>query len=483
MSPDLTEIFAVVDGLAPQPAVVDQSDVWAAYRIGEDVFLDGLRMTPSGDGARIGIYAEDRLIFVEDQGKWYEYEHGRWAMGAGQAPTLRIGKEVAHEMHRDVDRMPRGEKVLDEEHGRMNKWAKKFDSVAGMTAAAALAAVDPPIRAHSSRLDNDPMLFNVANGTVDLRTGELRPHSSADLITMKSAVAFDAEAGCPEWMRFLDEMLPDPEVRCWLKCFAGYCLSGRVDAQILPIFIGTGANGKSVTLNVLRELLGEYGIPAPIDLLIVQHNEPHPTSIATLRGRRLATGVEIPPGARLAEAKVKELTGGDELTARFMREDFWTFKPSHKLVLAANHLPRISGTDDGIWRRLRVVEFPTTIPPNRRDGQLTDRLIAELPGVLNWAIAWQRDGLPVPAAVELATDAFRRDSDSVAQFVNESGVVVLAKNGTCPARKLRDLYEEFCGDNSLAPVSVKAFPTALRALGLNHKRTGSCNVWEGIGLA
>ena len=279
-------------------------------------------------------------------------------------------------------------------------------------------------------LDPDPWLFNCANGTLNLRDGRLRPHDPADMITQLCPTPFDRAATCPTWTRCLNEWLvlpdfaPDLQLIEYLQRFFGMCLSGDVTAQMLPFLVGVGANGKTTLLETLQHTLGsDYAGPAAPGLLIAHTHESHPTVLADLFGKRFVFASESGQDARLNEERVKKLTGSETLKARRMREDPWSFTPTHKLVMCTNHLPRIQGTDDAIWRRLKLVEFRRQFTGADIDPDLLDTLRNEAPGILTWLWRgcghWLNQGLPEPCAVSTATAAYRRDADPTATFVDE----------------------------------------------------------------
>jgi P4 family phage/plasmid primase-like protien len=261
----------------------------------------------------------------------------------------------------------------------MDAFCKASNSEHGLRAMLALARSEPGIPILPGELDGDPWLLNVLNGTIDLRTGTLRPHDREDRITKLADVRFDSEADCPVWIGFLQEVLPDPDLREFVRRLVGYRLTGSTQEHVLPFLFGVGANGKSTFLNTIQSLLGiTYAIKAPADLLLAMRNESHPTELADLFGKRLVCCNEAEDGRRLAESLVKELTGGDKIRARRMREDFWEFSPTHKIWLAANHKPSVRGTDHGIWRRIKLIPFTVTIGPSsinsarRRSGLKRD---------------------------------------------------------------------------------------------------------------
>lgn len=279
-----------------------------------------------------------------------------------------------------------------------------------------LAESEPGIPVLPGELDRDPWLLNVKNGTVDLRTGELRPHKRDDLITKIVPVEYDSEASCPTWLAFLNRIMDGNErLIAFLQRAAGYSLTASTQEQCFFLLYGTGANGKSVFLTTLLAVMGDYGIQAAPDLLLAKSGESHPTEVADLFGARLVVATETEAGRRLAENLVKQHTSGDRLKARFMRQDFFEFEATFKIWLATNNKPIVKGTDYAIWRRIKLIPFTVTIPPEERDKSLPAKLRQELHGILAWAVQicleWQKYGLNEPQEVTAATCAYRDEQD------------------------------------------------------------------------
>ncbi len=433
-------------------------------------------LTDLGNSRRLVAAHGAGLRHVPEWGRWLAWTGTRWEVDlTGEAQ--RRAKEVA-------------EAILDEARASRDdhlfRWGLRSESASALSAMLTVASTEPGIPVLVDELDRDPWLLAVANGTLDLRTGTLRPADRADLITKGSPVAFDPAATAPTFERFLAEILPDPEVREFLQRWAGYALTGDVREQVFLVWYGTGQNGKSTFKEVLLALLGDLAVPAAPKLLLETRHEAHPTQIADLHGRRLVVSHEVEDGLRLDEALVKELTGGDRLKARYMRQDYWSFAPTHKLLLACNHRPRVRGTDHGIWRRLRLVNFDVRVPDEKQDKALGAKLRAELPGILNWALAgclaWQADGLQPPKAVIDATAEYRRESDLLGQFVEERCVV--ADGCQVRSAELYATYRTWCDENGLDhPLSQKALTRQLdeRGFDRSENRAGQA-IWLGIGL-
>lgn len=270
--------------------------------------------------------------------------------------------------------------------------------------------------------DLDPWLLNTPTGTIDLRTGAQHAHSQTDYITRITGIG--AGGDCPLWHRFLDRVTDgDKELQAFLQRVLGYVLSGLTTEHALFFLYGKGGNGKSVFIATISGILAEYHRVAPIETFTASQAERHPTDLAGLRGARLVTAVETEEGRRWAESKIKALTGGDKISARFMRQDFFDYAPAFKLMIAGNHKPGLRSVDEAIKRRFNLIPFTVTIPPEERDKDLTDKLKAEWPGILQWMIdgchEWQRSGLAAPAAVLEATKDYLDSEDAVRTWIEE----------------------------------------------------------------
>ncbi|WGJ87733.1 phage/plasmid primase, P4 family [Gordonia sp. SMJS1] len=398
-----------------------------------------------------GAY-KGRLLHVTGIG-WHRWDGQRWAYddtGAASRAVLDILERAWREARDDKD---------------LTADVRKCESHAGITGVLAIAGTLTDFCATVRDLDADPYLLNTASGTFDLRTGTLRPHNPADRITKvtRAAVA-DTVDPTSSWQGFLDRVLPDPEVRDYLQRVAGVALLGRVTEHILAILTGTGANGKGTFYKALCWALGDYASTAEPDLFMHRQGA-HPTGEMDLLGRRLIVVSESEKDRRLAEATMKRLTGGDTIRARRMRQDFIEFEPSHTPLLITNHLPKVSGDDPAIWRRLRVIPFAVEIPPAEREKTLDERLQIDADVVLAWAIAGWRDyrtrgDLAEPAAVVVATDEYHKASDAISRFVDDCCIT------STPALKattsqLFKAWDAWRAEDGAEAVSQKAFGQAL----------------------
>ena len=395
-----------------------------------------------------GRYA-DKLLHVTGLG-WHAWDGARFV-----TDDRGISKRsVLAELRRAL-----GESLGDKE---LRADVRKCESASGVHGVLDLAAALEPFAAAVADLDADPYLINCANGTLDLRTLELQAHSPADRITKVCNAAYDPEAQSELWDSFLTRILPDESVRSFVQRVAGVGLLGTVREHILSIWTGTGANGKGTLDRALRHALGDYAATAEPDLFM-HRDGAHPTGEADLRGVRWVAVNESDKDRRLAEATMKRLTGGDTIRARRMRQDFFEFQPSHTATLITNHLPKVSGDDPAIWRRIRVVPFDVVIPESERDVQLDEHLALAADAILAWAVAGYRRyldvGLDEPDTVLAATGTYQRDSDAIARFIDECCHVSPAVKAT--TAQLFDAWEKWRAADGTEAMSRKAFGMAL----------------------
>ncbi len=438
-----------------------------------------LPLTDTGLAERFARLHGDRVRYCHLWGKWFAWDGRRWCpddMGAVDQLTKQTARSIFREAADEPDDGYR--KLLVE-------FARKAESAQRRAAMLQLARSEPPIPIRPEALDQNDWLLNCQNGTIDLRTGELRKHRQADGITKLCQVEYLPDATAPAWLDFLSRIFDCNEgLIGFIQRLLGYCLTGDTSEQVLPICWGEGANGKSTLVNVALDLLGDdYAIKAPPDLLLARRNDAHPTERADLFGKRVVAAVETDDGRRLAESLVKELTGGDRVRARRMREDFWQFRPTHKVILACNHKPEVRGTDHAIWRRLRLVPFNVVIPEASQDKHLGDKLREELPGILAWCVRgcldWQTKGLGVPPEVETATASYRADEDSIGGFIEASCIIGLAYK--VRAGGLYESYKTYCEKSGEPLLSQKRFGQRLTERGV--KRIANNGTWyTGLGL-
>ncbi len=436
--------------------------------------------TDLGNAERlIDRHGED-LKYVHAWGGYLLYDGQRWAADQCGAVKFKAAETVRNIYHEAGDALDKEERKALASHAKKSESQSRIEAM--LSLAEHMIAVKP------GGLDLNPWLLNVENGTVDLCTGELHLHQRDDLITKLAPVEYDPDATAPNFEAFLEQVLPSEDLRRFVQRAIGYSLTGDVSEQVLLFMYGAGANGKSTLINVMLAMLGEYGMQAAPELLTAKPGT-HPTELADLQGARLAASVEVEDGRRLAESLVKQLTGGDRIKARFMRQDFFEFEPTHKVVLAANHKPTIRGTDHAIWRRIKLVPFEVTIPKAEQDPHLFEKLRAELPGILAWAVRgcldWQQNGLGEPEEVRAATAEYRAEMDVIAAFLDERCVV--HERATTTAQALYDAYTTWCDEYREKPEKQRSFGLRLTERGFgSYKITAGPHKdrkgWRGIGL-
>lgn len=446
---------------AEPPAWLDGEEVPSSAGVGQ---WDREHYTDLGNARRlVRLHGQD-LRYCYPWGAWLVWDGMRWAVDdSGEA--ARRAKRTVKGMYAEAADLP------DDDGKNLAKHAIKCESAQRIAAMLTMAQSEEGIPVRPRDMDGDPWRLNVANGTLDLRSGELRPHDRRDLLTKLAPVMYDPAAQCPTWEAFLLRVMGnDAELIGFLQRVAGYALTGDTSEQVLFLLHGTGANGKSTFLETLRALAGEeYALQIRPEALMIRNGETVPNDIARLKGARLVSARETEEGKRMAEALVKELTGGDTITARFLRQEYFDFRPEFKLFLAANHKPVIRGTDYAVWRRIKLIPFTVTIPPEEQDKALGRKLLAELPGILAWAVrgclAWQRDGLKVPPAVEAATTAYKLESDTLAAFLAEC--TTQDPQGETQASLLYAAYKTWCDDNSEKPMTGTLFGRRLGERGID----------------
>ena len=447
---------------------------WKASQDAAGVSIEGML----SDGTLKKMFVarhKDDLRYVATQGKWYCYDGKRWHID-----NKREHLENAWRLCRDV-----AQKCLDSGQDRLVRLARTIDSIKTVKATLELASADPELAATVDQWDADPWALNTPGGVVDLRTGEMRPQRAEDCLSKLTLVSPDREMKTPVWLSFLDyTMCGDKEVIAYTQRVLGYCLTGSIREHALFFGWGPGGNGKGTLVNTAVKSMADYAQIAPIDTFTASKHSRHETELARMQGARLVTASETEEGKRWDEAKIKWLTGGDRISARFMRGDYFEFNPQHKLLIVGNHKPGIRTADEAIRRRFHLIPFNATVPKEKRDKILDEKLEAELPGILAWLIKgcleWQRIGLATPTSITDATDEYLTGEDNFEAWFKDC-----AERGHKDFEPLKTVYaswKAWCDENGEYVESNKAFRKRLENKGFKTTKTSLGVVVRGMYL-
>lgn len=448
----------------------------------ETKLSDELHYTDLGNSERLIRAHGDDLRFVATWGKWYVFDtvNGVWREDLTGEVVRRMKTVIIEEQRKAL--------LIDDDEKRNKQLdlCRKMESEPAIRHAIALAQSSEGVAMTHAALDANPWLLICGNGALDLKTGELHPHAREFLCTKRTAVPYDPEAKCPRFLKFLDEVFcQDRELIEFVQRAIGYSVTGDTREHAAFICHGNGSNGKTTLLRVIEHALGDCATTSPIDSFLsknIDSGGPR-NDVARLCGARLVAASEIPEDRRLDEGLVKSLTGGDTITARFLHQEFFEFRPQFKLWIATNHRPHIKGTDEGIWRRIRLIPFKAYFPDEKKDVTLIDTLLAEAPGILAWIIrgcrAWQEEGLPVVRAVTEAVTAYRAEQDLLGSWIDdccEPGVFETSN------KALYSSFQTWCTQSGESDLSNKAFSMRLSERGYESRKTKNGRFWKGLSL-
>lgn len=392
-----------------------------------------------GNAARMLAMHGSDIFYVGQWDTWVFWNGHYW-----QRDTIGHVPKLAYKM---VRLMLNAANAIEDEDKRKAaiKFALTSENLKGLNAM--LAITKEHVRVSADQFDTSIWLINVPNGTLNLKTGILQPFDKSDMLTKSISVTYDETAQCPKWLNFLYMIFAgDQNLIDYVQKAVGYSLTGDVSEDCLHFAHGGGGNGKSTFFSILEKILGEYADKAPSAMLMASKFEGIPVDIAELQGKRLVVASEISRNVRWNEAKLKDLTGGDRLKARYMRANPFSFQPTHKLWIYGNYKPTVIGADDGIWRRMRLIPFIVKIPDSIKDTNFEDKLIPELAGILNWAVQgclkWQSEGLAPVEAIDHATHEYREEMDRLQVFINECCAV--GESRKCVVNELWGVYNSYC---------------------------------------
>ncbi|MEV6726865.1 phage/plasmid primase, P4 family [Streptomyces xanthochromogenes] len=424
----------------------------------------------------------DALRFVHNVG-WHEWDGARWLLDEQRV-------DMAYAVRTIKTALLALEDMSGDERDDLYKDIRRSESASGLEGLLKIASALAPMSTASKSLDANPYQFNTPDGTVDLAEGAIEDCNRADLITKVAGASLPDEdegepAGAQEWDQFLARILPDEEVRAFVQRLFGYAMLGKVTEHVMPIFTGTGANGKGTLRDALMAAFGDYAIEVDPAILMESKHERHGAFKMRLRGARLTFCSETEKGKRFAEATMKRLVGGDPIEANLMHKNPITFDPSHTLIMLTNHLPIVSGDDPAVWRRILVVPFDVVIPEAERDGGLPERLKKAAPAVLEWAYAgWQdyaEKGLAPPEIVRIKTEEYKASSDVLGRFLDER--TLPSPHGLVQARELFSAWTSWCHASGEQSTSEVEFAKSMATRGFNHRKTKTGKVYTGILIA
>jgi putative DNA primase/helicase len=426
------------------------------------------------------MYA-DKLRYDHRRGRWLEWAGHYWRPdNDGQITRLAL-KAVRARYHNAAEI-----ESLDQRETASKK-AITSEQRARLTSMLSIAQDLKPIADNGENWDTNPYLFAAANTVIDLRTGQPIPGNQADMITMISPAKYEPEAKAPRWLQFQNEIHADlPEIVKWKQKYLGYCMAGLTTEQLLLMAIGNGANGKTVELNTIEYVLGDYAYNAPFTMFELNERSSIPNDLAALSNKRFVTARETTEGSRFNEGRIKALTGGDPITARFLHAEFFTFNPVAKYMLAVNSRPRVQDQSYGFWRRVKLTPYNQRFEGDRVDKNLIDTLKGESSGILNYLIEgfliWQKEGLePTPDCITVATHEYEAESDPIAEFLTSK--TVINDQARVQASKLYKFYVDYCHEQGMREKEILSTTAFGRRMRKNYKKDHDRAGWFYLGLA
>ncbi len=438
-----------------------------------------LKLDEQGTAELMARLFSKEIKYVKAYKSWYIYKDGIWQ--ADEKNELHTYyKKLQMHLHTIASECSDDNKRKD-----IEECIKKLRSCTKRKHVLQLAEQEETLSAHPSEFDTHKHLFNVKNGTLNMNTGELLPHDPNHFITKQSPLRYYPEAEAPLWEQFLQEIfLGKTDIIELVQMMAGLFLTGNINEQYFYVFHGNGANGKSVLINTLMYILNDYSLSADPSTLMVKKTNGNTASgdVARLKGARFVVAHESEDGQRLNVAKMKVLTGGDKIVARHLYKDEIEFFPEFKLVLVTNHKPNISDTSHGAWRRIKLIPFDYTVPEEKMDSQLPEKLKDEADGILMWAVKWylkyQKNGLKFPEEVEIATKDYQTQEDSLGNFLD--ACILPSPEGQIVSSELYNYFKKWAEREGEYPLSQKMFSKRMEERGYKKKRKNTGYIWDGI---
>ncbi len=439
-------------------------------------------LTDTGNAEYLARLFGHRIRYDHRRRRWLQWEGHRWEPDR-DGHISRLAVEAARSRYSQAEHIEK----LKERQAAAN-WAISSESRQKIDACISLARNIKPIADDGESWDRDPWLLGVNNGVVDLKTGELRPGRPEDRITMTTGVGFDPEAKCPRWEQFLVEVFGDTDLIDWLWRSLGYSTSGDTTEQCIFMGYGVGANGKGVFGGAIHSTLGDYAHSSPFSTFELYHRASIPNDLACLEVKRYVSSSETNESTRLNEARIKAISGGDPITARYLHQEYFTFWPHLKLWLFVNHKPKVLDDSFGFWRRVRLIPFTRQFTGVADDRRLSEKLRAQAPGILAWLVRgcleWQRRGLePVPECVKVATQEYQQESDPLGDFIADKCIERL--EATVQASELYGAYRGWAEREGMGQREVLTSTTFGRRMGDKHQkeRRGGKILYQGICLS
>ncbi|MDF2800381.1 MAG: phage/plasmid primase, family [Anaerocolumna sp.] len=467
--------------------ICNKAETWKQSSLEESVVtrakVESFHLTDLGNAKRFVNHYGDKLRFCVDNKKWLIWDGTTWNWDS-TFEVLRLAKSTVERIIDDIF-----DPLCTYHKSDIEEWARNSETGHKIRELVKLAESEDGIPIKLSDLDADQWLLNCKNGTINLKTGELQSHSKEDMITRLAPVSYNKDAASLAFENFIETILPGIELRKFVQRAAGYSMTGDTGEEKLFFAYGPAATGKSTFINTISKVLGDYAATADFESFVSKQGNSGPRNdIARLVGKRFVMGSEVENGKKLAEGLVKQLTGGDTVTARFLHQEFFEFKPNFKLWLAANHQPKIDAEDVGMWRRILQIPFIVQIPPEKRDPELKKQL-QDLDksgsAILNWLIkgclAWQNHGLGVPKEVEESTNSYRENMDTLKDFLEDCCIVnPLARIDNT---ELWAAYTEWCDENGeRGKLGRKTFKSKLESKGIRQERDSRSRYWVGLKL-
>jgi putative DNA primase/helicase len=435
--------------------------------------------TDLGNAERFADHHREEIRYCHPQKKWLYWNGKHWQPDT-EGRINQLSKETARFIYSEAS------SAKDSETRKtFGKWAATSESAYRQRAMVELAKSESGIPVLPEKLDNNKFLLNVNNGTLNLKSGELLPHRKEDLITRLVPIDYNSDAYCPKWIDFLSQVMKGNQgLVNYLWRVAGYTLTGDAGEQCLFLLWGVGQNGKSTFLNVLQTILNDYALQTDFNTFIVKKGDGIRNDIARMKKSRLVVAIETSDGKRMDATVVKQLTGGDRVTARHLYQEYFEYRPEFKIFLASNYKPEIHGQDLAIWRRIRLIPFTVAIPEEKRINNYESVLLEEKEGILNWMVSgcreWLETGLDEPEEVKAATKAYKSEMDILEDFI--AARCLIQDGERISHKELYAAYKEWCDENGETPIKTITFAKKFQGRGFVFTKPKNLKTWHDISL-